>query len=138
MARSQGAAQDGMMQLGIELEGQEGLDWARWQHVSRLVEQLGFESIWRSDHLFPIFGPPQSNALETWVSLTELAARGTRLRFGALVNAMTFRHPAMLARMAAAVDALSEGKLVVGVGAGWNVREHEAFGIRLPPVKERL
>jgi alkanesulfonate monooxygenase SsuD/methylene tetrahydromethanopterin reductase-like flavin-dependent oxidoreductase (luciferase family) len=70
--------------------------------------------------------------------LTALAQRTQRIRFGPLVSPMTFRHPALLARMAAAVDLLSSGRLVLGVGAGWNVAEHEAFGIGLPPLKERF
>lgn len=126
------------MQLGAMIEGQEGLTWDRWRHFASLVEELGYESLWRSDHFFSLAGQAERNALETWVSLVDLASRSTRLRFGPLVCSMTFRHPALLARMAAAVDDLSGGRLVLGVGAGWNVPEHEAFGILFPPVRERM
>lgn len=126
------------MQLGVMIEGQEGLNWQRWHHIIALVEQLGFESLWRSDHFFSLGGHPERDALETWVSLVDLASRSTRLRFGPLVSAMTFRHPALVARMAAAVDDLSDGRLILGVGAGWNVAEHEAFGFSLPPIGERM
>jgi alkanesulfonate monooxygenase SsuD/methylene tetrahydromethanopterin reductase-like flavin-dependent oxidoreductase (luciferase family) len=77
-------------------------------------------------------------SLETWVALTLTAAETTRLRFGPLVCPITFRHPSLLARMAAAVDALSGGRLVLGVGAGWNDQEHRAFGLPFPPLQERM
>lgn len=126
------------MQLGVMIEGQEGLNWERWQHLIDYVEQLGFESLWRSDHFFSLMGQSDRDALETWTSLVELAGRSRRLRFGPLVCSMTFRHPALLARMAAAVDQRSGGRLVLGVGAGWNVPEHEAFGLPFPPLKQRM
>jgi len=126
------------MKIGVMLEGQEGLTWERWFRIADRVESLGLDSLWRSDHFFSLMGEPRRPALECWTALTALAQRTQRIRFGPLVSPMTFRHPALLARMAAAVDLLSNGRLVVGVGAGWNVAEHEAFGIGLPPLKERF
>ncbi|HLZ69269.1 MAG TPA: TIGR03560 family F420-dependent LLM class oxidoreductase, partial [Dehalococcoidia bacterium] len=126
------------MRFGVMIEGQEGINWERWRHFSDLAEGLGYESLWRSDHFCSLQGRPQRDALETWISLADLAARSTRLRFGPLVCSMTFRHPALLARMAAGVDLLSGGRLELGVGAGWNVPEHEAFGIPFPPLKQRM
>ena len=120
------------------IEGQEGLTWERWFRIADRVESLGLDSLWRSDHFFSLMGHPERPALECWTSLTALAQRTQRIRFGPLVSPMTFRHPAMLARMAAAVDGLSSGRLVLGVGAGWNDAEHQAFGIGLPPLKERF
>ena len=126
------------MQLGVMIEGQEGLTWDRWRAIAERVEELGFESLWRSDHFMSLMGAEPRQALETWTALTLAAAETTRLRFGPLVCSMTFRHPALLARMAAAVDELSGGRLVLGVGAGWNEPEHRAFGLPFPPVKERM
>jgi F420-dependent oxidoreductase-like protein len=120
------------------LEGQEGLTWERWFAIADRVESLGLDSLSRSDHFFSLMGHPDRPALECWTSLTALAQRTQRIRFGPLVSPMTFRHPALLARMAAAVDLLSNGRLVVGLGAGWNDAEHQAFGIALPPLKERF
>src|SRR5207237_2639281 len=120
------------------LEGQEGLTWERWFRIADRVEALGLDSLWRSDHFVSLMGHPERPALEAWVSLTALAARTKRIRFGPLVSPITFRHPALLARMAAAVDGLSDGRLVLGVGAGWNEAEHAAYGITLPPLKERF
>jgi F420-dependent oxidoreductase-like protein len=126
------------MQIGIMLEGQEGLNWERWIRISQQVEGLGLDSLWRSDHFFSVMARGERDSLECWTSLTELATRVRRIRFGPLVSPMTFRHPALLARMAAAVDGLSNGRLVLGVGAGWNEAEHAAYGITLPPMKERM
>jgi F420-dependent oxidoreductase-like protein len=125
------------MKLGVMLEGQEGLTWDLWRRIMVRVEELGFESLWRSDHFMSLVDSKR-DALETWVALTLTAAETTRLRFGSLVCPMTFRHPSLLARMAAAVDTLSGGRLVLGVGAGWNEHEHHAFGIPFPPLKERM
>lgn len=126
------------MRIGIMIEGQEGLTWDRWFRIADDVESLGLEGLWRSDHFFSLMGQPMRPALECWSSLTALATRSERMPFGPLVSPMTFRHPALLARMAAAVDELSKGRLILGVGAGWNDGEHEAFGIRLPPLRERF
>lgn len=125
------------MQLGIMVEGQEDLTWARWRRIAALTEDLGFESLWRSDHLLSIQDQSRES-LETWVALTVAAAETTRLRFGPLVCPITFRHPSLLAKMAAAVDGLSGGRLVLGLGAGWNEVEHRAFGIPFPPLDERI
>ena len=125
------------MKLGVMLEGQEGLTWDLWRRIMARVEELGFESLWHSDHFMSIVDSNR-DVLETWVALTLTAAETTRLRFGSLVCPMTFRHPSLLAQMAAAVDTLSGGRLVLGVGAGWNELEHRAFGIPFPPLKERM
>jgi F420-dependent oxidoreductase-like protein len=125
------------MQLGVMLEGQEGLTWERWRRTMASAEALGFESLWRSDHFTsPLDSSRES--LETWVALTVAATQTTRLRFGPLVCPITFRHPALLARMAAALDTLSGGRLVLGLGAGWNEQEHRAFGLPFPPLRERM
>jgi F420-dependent oxidoreductase-like protein len=126
------------MKIGIMVEGQEGLTWERWFRVAERVESVGLDSLWRSDHFFSVMGRTERDSLEAWTSLTALAQRTRRITFGPLVSPMTFRHPALLARMAAAVDLLSDGRLVLGIGAGWNEDEHAAYGITLPPLKERM
>ena len=127
------------MKLGVMIEGQEGIGWEEWRNITRWTEELGYESLWRSDHFFSFFGASRSiDALETMVSLAYTAMNSRRIRFGPLVLSMTFRHPGVLARMAAAIDQLSEGRLILGIGAGWNVPEHEAYGIELPPLKQRM
>jgi F420-dependent oxidoreductase-like protein len=117
---------------------QEGMTWERWRHFVALVEELGFESLWRSDHLVSLVGEPQRPTIEAWTSLTYVATATSRIRFSTLVSPITFRHPSLLAAAAAAIDDLSGGRLDVGVGAGWFAREHRAFGIPFPPAPDRL
>lgn len=127
-----------MVRVGVMIEGQEGLTWERWQKIAETVEVLGFESLWRSDHLFSLFGVASRPGLDAWATLAWLATATRRLRFGPLVCPITFHHPSLLARHAAAVDVLSGGRLELGVGAGWHDREHQAFGIPYPRVGERI
>src|SRR5438309_2146455 len=118
-----------MSPLGIMIEGQEGLTWDRFFRVAVVVEDLGFESLFRSDHLTALDGDSKRNSLALWPSLGVLAARTHRLRFGPLVCAVTFHHPALLAKNAAAVDQLSGGRFELGLGAGWYGGEHRRFGV---------
>jgi alkanesulfonate monooxygenase SsuD/methylene tetrahydromethanopterin reductase-like flavin-dependent oxidoreductase (luciferase family) len=125
------------VKLGILVEGQEGLTWSRWRQLCSTVESLGFESLWRSDHLMSVHDS-RRKSLETWVSLTVAALETRRLRFGSLVCPVTFRPPSVLAKMASDVDTLSDGRLTLGLGAGWNDLEHRAFGLPFPPPRERV
>lgn len=126
------------MQLGVMVECQEGVGWDLWRRLVRATEDLGFESLWRSDHFFSLTGSHTQDALESFVSFAVAATESSRIRLGSLVCSMTFRHPSLLARMAAQIDQLSDGRFTLGVGAGWNVPEHEAFGLPFPPLKERM
>ncbi len=120
-----------MVRLGITIEGQEGLDWERWHRITDATEELGFDSLWRSDHLFSVMGEPTRETLALWPSLTAVALRTRRIEFGPLVSPTTFRHPVHLAYDAVALDRLSGGRFRLGVGAGWNEAEHHAFGFSL-------
>jgi len=126
-----------MLEIAIMIEGQNGLTWPRWQKIARLVEDAGFIGLYRSDH-FTNANPPDKESLEMWVSLTWLASNTNRIEFGPLVSPLSFRHPALTARMAAAVDDLSEGRLTLGLGAGWQAREHQLFGFDLLNPSERF
>lgn len=119
------------------ISGQNGLNWPRWQRIARAAEDLGFSGLFRSDHLTNP-DPPDLDALELWVSLTWLASHTQRLTFGPLVTPLSFRHPVLTAWMAIAVDDLSGGRLILGLGAGWQAREHEMFGFDLLPPRERF
>ncbi len=125
------------MEIAVFLEGQNGLNWPRWQAIARTVEDCGFAGLYRSDH-FTNGNPPDKDSLELWVSLTWLASHTSRIEFGPLVSPVSFRHPAHTARMAAAVDDLSGGRLTLGVGAGWQEREHMKFGFDLLGLQERF
>ncbi len=125
------------MDLAIMSEGQDGLNWERWKQLAAATEELGFAGLYRSDH-FTNSRPPEKDSLELWVSLSYLATHTQRIQFGPLVTPFSFRHPAITARMAAAVDDLSGGRLQLGLGAGWQEREHEMFGLDLLPLPERM
>lgn len=125
------------IEIALMIEGQNGLTWPRWQRLAQAAEDLGFVGLYRSDH-FTNANPPEKESLELWVSLTWLASHTKRIEFGPLVSPVSFRHPALTARMAAAVDDLSGGRLQLGLGAGWQEREHTMFGFDLLPVQERF
>lgn len=125
------------MEIAIMIEGQNGLTWARWQRIAAAVEELGFAGLYRSDH-YTNANPPDIESLELWVSLTWLASHTRRIEFGPLVTPVSFRQPTMTARMAAAVDDLSGGRLTLGLGAGWQEREHANYGWDLLDVPERF
>jgi len=126
-----------MLEIAVMIEGQNGLTWPRWQRIVRLAEDLGFVGLFRSDH-FTNSDPPDMESLELWTSLTWLAGNTKRIEFGPLVTPFSFRHPVHTARMAAAVEELSQGRLVLGLGAGWNDREHDLFGFDLLEPKSRF
>ncbi len=126
-----------MMEIAIMIEGQNGLTWPRWMNIVRAVEELGFVGLYRSDH-FTNASPPDIESLELWTSLTWLASHTQRIEFGPLVSPVSFRHPVFSARMAAAVDDLSGGRLTLGMGAGWQEREHHLFGFDLLDLKSRF
>jgi len=125
------------MDIAIMIEGQNGLNWPRWKKIGKLVEELGFAGLYRSDH-FTNSSPPDIDSLELWVSLTWLADNTERIEFGSLVTPFSFRHPVHTARMAGAVDDLSGGRLTLGLGAGWQAREHEKFGFSLLDIDGRF
>lgn len=125
-----------MLDVGLMIEGQDGLTWPRWSNLLRAAESFGFSSVFRSDH-FTNPAPPDKPSLELWPSLTYAASHTAGIEFGPLVTPVTFRLPAITARNAAAVDDLSQGRLVLGLGAGWNEREHRAFGVPFPASRTR-
>jgi len=125
------------MDISLMIEGQMGLTWPRWQRVVVEAEDLGFAGVFRSDH-FINPNPPDSESLEMIVSLTYLASHTKRVHFGPLVAPLSFRDPTLLARQAAALDDLSNGRMILGLGAGWQEREHEVFGFELGDVPTRL
>jgi F420-dependent oxidoreductase-like protein len=126
-----------VIELALMVEGQNGLNWDRWRHMARAAEDFGFVGLYRSDH-YTNMAPPDLDSLELWVSLSWLATATRRIEFGPLVTPVSFRHPTMTARMAAAVDDLCGGRLTLGIGAGWQEREHNNYGHDLLPLKDRF
>jgi alkanesulfonate monooxygenase SsuD/methylene tetrahydromethanopterin reductase-like flavin-dependent oxidoreductase (luciferase family) len=127
-----------MAKVGIMIEGQEGLTWDRWRSICHDTDTLGFDSLRRSDHLISLMNAPERDCIETWASLAVAAEWTKRIQFGPMVTPMTFRLPAILAKMAAAVDVLSGGRVILGVGAGWNENEHQMFGVPFLTERERF
>jgi F420-dependent oxidoreductase-like protein len=119
------------MQIGLMLEGQNGLTWPRWKRIIETADRAGFQCVFRSDH-FTNARPPAKDALDLWASLTYAASHSRNIEFGPLVSPVTFRHPSVVVRMAAAVSELGGGRLVLGLGAGWQEHEHDTFGIPFP------
>ena len=126
-----------MIALSIMIEGQDGLTWPLWKRLVAEVESLGFAGLFRSDH-FTNASPPDKASLEMIVSLTYLASHTERIHFGPLVSPISFRHPTLLARQAAALDDLSNGRMILGLGAGWQEREHTLFGHELGDIPTRM
>lgn len=97
-----------------------------------------FEHAWLNDHLMSLGDHPNDPLLESWTLLAALAAHTQRLRVGVMVTDNTYRHPALLAKMAATIDVISHGRLNFGIGTGWSEQEHRAYGITLPSPGERI
>jgi len=115
-----------------------------WDDVLDVVqhaEATGWDGVWVADHFMgdgTAFGAVDTPMLEATAALGGLVAATDRVRLGSLVFGTTYRHPAVLANWAASIDRMSNGRLVLGVGAGWQTNEHDQFGIELPPVRERV
>lgn len=120
------------------LEGQEGVTWPQWLAVAETAERLGFEALFTSDHYLSEQGSRDRGSSDAWTMLSALAARTSTIRLGTLVSPVTFREPAVLAKAAATVDRVSDGRVELGMGAGWWEEEHRTHGIPFPPVRERF
>jgi F420-dependent oxidoreductase-like protein len=113
--------------------------WPQVAEMARAADDAGWDGIYLSDHFMPNEQPPGLGPrLEAWTALGGLATITRRARLGVLVSGNTYRHPAVLAKMAATTDRISDGRLVLGLGAGWQENEHEAYGIDLYEIPERL
>ena len=115
--------------------------WADALALAQHAENVGLHGVWVCDHFMPYAGdgrPAAGPVLEGWTQLTAIAARTTRIRLGTLVLGASYRHPAVVAKMAATLDHVSGGRLTLGLGAGWQPNEHTAYGIELLPAPVRL
>ena len=115
--------------------------WDEILELTRHCEATGWDGVYFADHFMPNgpdATPLDGDTLECWSIMAALAVSVPRLRLGTLVTSVTYRHPAVLANIAAAVDRISEGRFLLGIGAGWQENEHAAYGIELGSVKERL
>ncbi|CAO5242025.1 LLM class F420-dependent oxidoreductase [Frankia sp. AgKG'84/4] len=127
------------MDLRIFIEPQQGASYERQLAVAKAAEEAGFDGFFRSDHFLRIGpGDPAPGPSDAWVTLAGLARETSRIRLGTLVTSATFRLPGPLAVAVAQVDAMSGGRVELGLGAGWFDAEHAAYGVPFPPVAERF
>ena len=126
------------MRFGIKTVP-EHTSWGDMLDVWRAADEIElFETAWNFDHFYPIIGDGDGPCLEAWVTLSALAQATSRIRIGCMVNGVPYRHPALVANMAASLDIVSDGRLELGLGAGWNEQETEAYGIDLLPIGQRM
>lgn len=125
------------MRIGVDL-AQHQLGWDELVARARFAEDLGFDGAWVFDHFSPLYGDPKGPCLEAYTLLGALAAATTRIRLGALVTGVTYRHPSLLAAEAVTVDHVSGGRLELSLGAAWYEDEHIQLGFPFPSTGERI
>jgi alkanesulfonate monooxygenase SsuD/methylene tetrahydromethanopterin reductase-like flavin-dependent oxidoreductase (luciferase family) len=136
---------DSRVRLALSIEIQEGMTFSDTLAMTRSGEALGFESSLLAEHYYPSGvaeqysgGPGSRMSADAWVFLAALARETKTIRLGTLVSPVTFRHPAVLAKMAATLDHVSDGRAELGIGAGWFAGEHAAFGFPFPDPPRRV
>jgi alkanesulfonate monooxygenase SsuD/methylene tetrahydromethanopterin reductase-like flavin-dependent oxidoreductase (luciferase family) len=120
------------------IEGQEGVTWPQWLALARACEESGLEGLFRSDHYLSVMGREEHGSLDAWATICALAAVTERIRLGTLVSPVTFRRVSVLAKVVVTADHVSGGRVELGLGAGWNEREHEVYGFAFPELGERM
>jgi F420-dependent oxidoreductase-like protein len=125
------------MKIGIDVS-QHQLEWPELRQRVTWAEEAGFDSAWVFDHFTALYGDPKGPCLEAWTLLAALGAVTERIRLGALVTGVTYRHPSMLAAEVVTVDHVSSGRINVGLGAAWHGDEHERLGVDFPATTERI
>ncbi len=120
------------------IEGQEGVSWEQWVAIAHACEESGFEGLFRSDHYLSVLGDGNAESLDAWATISALSVVTDRIRLGTLVSPVTFRHAGEIAKVVATADHVSGGRVELGLGAGWNEREHAAYGFPFPGLRERM
>jgi len=127
-----------MVALSVQIEIAGGLSWTRWKRLVQEIDRFGYRGLYCCDHFLPGGQAGYTDSVEIMTAFTYLADHSQRLEFGSLVAPVSFRDPIMLARQAMALDDLSGGRMVLGVGAGWMEREHSMFGYALGDKATRM
>ncbi len=120
------------------IEGQEGVSWEDWLALAKACEAHGVPGLFRSDHYLNLGGIADRGSLDAWATISALAAVTSTLRLGTLVSPATFRHPSELAKVVVTADHVSDGRVELGLGAGWHEPEHRAYGFPFTPIRERM
>jgi alkanesulfonate monooxygenase SsuD/methylene tetrahydromethanopterin reductase-like flavin-dependent oxidoreductase (luciferase family) len=126
------------MEICLMVEGQEDVTWEDWLALAAACEEHGVGTMFRSDHYLSVDDRRERGSLDAWGTISALGAVTEKLRLGTMVSPATFRHPAVLAKLAVTADHVSGGRVEVGIGAGWWEREHELYGFDLPPIGPRM
>ncbi len=126
-----------MLRVGCSLP-QSTAEFNVIRQVAEECEELGFDSVWMYDHLYPYNGPPNGPCYEIWTTLSALASVTSRIRLGTLVLCNSFRHPPIVAKMASVLDNISQGRTEIGLGAGWFKMEFDAYGIPFTDAATRI
>jgi alkanesulfonate monooxygenase SsuD/methylene tetrahydromethanopterin reductase-like flavin-dependent oxidoreductase (luciferase family) len=126
------------MEICLMVEGQEDVTWKDWLALAGACEEHGVGTMFRSDHYLSVDDKRERGSLDAWGTIAALGAVTESLRLGTMVSPATFRHPAVLAKLAVTADHVSGGRVEVGIGAGWWEREHELYGFDLPPIGPRM
>jgi F420-dependent oxidoreductase-like protein len=125
------------MRFGIQT-GPQNTTWPDVLNIWQVADGLKFDTAWTFDHFFPIFTDPKGPQLEGWTTLTALSMKTQHVRVGTLVTGVTYREPAVLAKIGATLDVITGGRLEMGIGAGWFQFEHESLGIPFYTTAERI
>jgi F420-dependent oxidoreductase-like protein len=126
------------MRVCLMIEGQEGVTWEQWRALAATAEESGFDALFRSDHYESLGGPPNRGSLDALSTLNALAALTRTIKLGTLVSPVTFRHPSVLARSIVTADHISQGRVELGIGAGWHEGEHRSFGFAFDTTRDRF
>jgi F420-dependent oxidoreductase-like protein len=126
------------MRICLMVEGQEDVTWDDWVALARACERSGLEGLFRSDHYASVFGVEERGSLDAWATIAALAAVTDRIRLGTMVSPSTFRHPSEIAKVACTADHVSGGRIELGLGAGWNEREHQGYGFAFHDARTRV
>jgi len=127
-----------MMRIALMIEGQEGVTWEQWLALGTAAESADLDGLFRSDHYRSITRGSPAGSLDAWTTLAAIAARTERLRLGTMVSPVTFRPASLLAKAVTTVDHISNGRVELGIGAGWFEAEHETYGFPFLTTRERL